>query len=418
MGRYLPLAMLAGGTAVAYIAAFNRARPPLLVLASFLAVLLALSVLLPWLTVRKLSLRRLAPATAHAGQELALQAEVRNQGYLPACMVEVSDTWQQMPHQGIEEQGDPGPEQVQLGLLPWLRARRQAQLPMTFPRARRGRWLLGPATLSSAFPLGILRHTRVVPGELHELLVYPKLFDVQALPLSASVLETHRDTLALPNQQGAQEFKGVRQYRPGDPLKHMHWRASARHGELLVREFEPEASARLCIALDLHADSDVGPEEWSTSEAAISIAASVSRWAAQAGVPLRLAASPEAPPAPALAGPDDSALMAWLALLGTDGHVPFAEVLADIASTTHMGETVLVLLSAPPAQVPQLLAALAGLRQAGAEPLVLVLERAAFAPDHAAATPPATDDWGAVLAAHHIPTLAVGPLTDLSKLFS
>src|SRR5260370_6478026 len=43
---------------------------------------------------------------------------------------------------------------------------------------------------------------------------------------------------------------GVREYRPGDPLRRIHWRSSARHGELIVREFEPPGVQTLGIFCD------------------------------------------------------------------------------------------------------------------------------------------------------------------------
>src|SRR3981081_3774152 len=46
------------------------------------------------------------------------------------------------------------------------------------------------------------------------------------------------------------ELFGVREYRPGDPLRRIHWRSSARHGELIVREYEPPGIQSLGIFCD------------------------------------------------------------------------------------------------------------------------------------------------------------------------
>ena len=56
--------------------------------------------------------------------------------------------------------------------------------------------------------------------------------------------------LAAPRAGSGTEMFGVREYRPGDPLRRIHWRSSARHGELIVREFEPPGVQTLGIFCD------------------------------------------------------------------------------------------------------------------------------------------------------------------------
>jgi uncharacterized protein (DUF58 family) len=57
-------------------------------------------------------------------------------------------------------------------------------------------------------------------------------------------------SLAAPRSGSGTEMFGVREYRPGDPLRRIHWRSSARHGELIVREFEPPGVQTLGIFCD------------------------------------------------------------------------------------------------------------------------------------------------------------------------
>jgi uncharacterized protein (DUF58 family) len=65
---------------------------------------------------------------------------------------------------------------------------------------------------------------------------------VQARELEASV--------ASPRSGSGTEMFGVREYRPGDSLRRIHWRSSARHGELVVREYEPPGVQTLGIFCD------------------------------------------------------------------------------------------------------------------------------------------------------------------------
>jgi len=57
-------------------------------------------------------------------------------------------------------------------------------------------------------------------------------------------------SIAAPRAGSGTEMFGVREYRPGDPLRRIHWRSSARHGELIVREFEPPGVQTVGIFCD------------------------------------------------------------------------------------------------------------------------------------------------------------------------
>ncbi len=55
---------------------------------------------------------------------------------------------------------------------------------------------------------------------------------------------------AAPRAGSGNELFGIREYRPGDSLRRIHWRSSARHGELVVREYEPPGVRTLHIVVD------------------------------------------------------------------------------------------------------------------------------------------------------------------------
>src|SRR3989442_6729078 len=57
-------------------------------------------------------------------------------------------------------------------------------------------------------------------------------------------------SVAAPRAGAGTEVFGVREYRPGDLLRRIHWRSSARHGELIVREYEPPGVRTLAIICD------------------------------------------------------------------------------------------------------------------------------------------------------------------------
>ncbi len=127
------------------------------------------------------------------------------------------------------------------GLVPTTGWRRTKVLP----GVRRGsvgatRWRIG-----SSDPLGFFRGTRACP-DIEVALVLPR-FGSLAGRGPARELEA---SLVAPRAGSGTELFGIREYRPGDSLRRIHWRSSARHGELVVREYEPPGAKTLGLFLD------------------------------------------------------------------------------------------------------------------------------------------------------------------------
>ncbi|HEY6875897.1 MAG TPA: DUF58 domain-containing protein [Candidatus Dormibacteraeota bacterium] len=108
----------------------------------------------------------------------------------------------------------------------------------------------GPVTLSgwiseSGDPLGLfVRRSRKQDSEL--VLMLPRYASLHARPLTREI----EASVTAPRAGSGTEVFGVRQYQPGDALRRIHWRSTARAGELVVREFEPPGVQNLGIFLD------------------------------------------------------------------------------------------------------------------------------------------------------------------------
>jgi uncharacterized protein (DUF58 family) len=99
--------------------------------------------------------------------------------------------------------------------------------------------------LESSDPLGFFRFRRKgTNGEIG--LVLPRFTSLSSLP-QARELEA---SVSAPRSGSGTELFGVREYRPGDPLRRIHWRSSARLGELVVREYEPPGVQTIGIFCD------------------------------------------------------------------------------------------------------------------------------------------------------------------------
>ncbi|HEY0516829.1 MAG TPA: DUF58 domain-containing protein [Solirubrobacteraceae bacterium] len=132
---------------------------------------------------------------------------------------------------------------------PWREtARRSEPVELQVTPARRGEFVVGPATLRFSDPFAICRRERTsAPARL---LVLPRLERVRRQDLERLVGLGH----ATPSHEGGMGVGGLRPYRPGAPASRIHWLSVARHGTLLERRFEEDADERaITIALDTRA---------------------------------------------------------------------------------------------------------------------------------------------------------------------
>lgn len=114
---------------------------------------------------------------------------------------------------------------------------------------RRGLFRVGPALIESSGPFGLLRRFRLA-GTARFLTVLPRPLAIgQAWPLG------HRPVHEVPRRHSLFEdpsrFLGIRQYRPGDSLRRIHWRATARARELQTKLYEPTVLEGMLLALEM-----------------------------------------------------------------------------------------------------------------------------------------------------------------------
>lgn len=118
----------------------------------------------------------------------------------------------------------------------------------TFQTHRRGWYRFGPATLTASDPFGLVRRKRQF-DEANGVLTYPRVVPVSQVIVPAR--QPYGDFK--PPQQLIEDplrIAGVRQYEPGDSPRRIHWRATARTGELQTRVSEPSATPIAAIFLD------------------------------------------------------------------------------------------------------------------------------------------------------------------------
>ncbi len=179
--------------------------------------------------------------------------------------------------------------------VPALPAGGRRTVSYRLPTERRGKIAVGPLRLIRADPLGMAR--RVSPcGDPEWLLVRPRVFALPVLPAGrARHLEGSTSDSAL---SGTTTFHSLREYVPGDDLRHIHWRSSARLGTLMTRELVDASRPHTTIVLDVrpHAyggDAALAPGSAGVEafELAVDAAASIAVAAGRHSYPVRILTS-------------------------------------------------------------------------------------------------------------------------------
>ena len=165
--------------------------------------------------------------------------------------------------------------------LPVLASGETAQVRLGLFCRRRGAYRLRGFRVETAFPLGLMVAQQVFPEE-RSLLVYPKFAPLARLDVPASRRYQPGEVALASHLGDSLEFIGSRDYREGDPIRSIDWRATARLNRPVVREYREEYLLRAAVILDTHAPPPApGLPPPPAFEQAVSMAAAVSDYMAR-----------------------------------------------------------------------------------------------------------------------------------------
>ena len=212
----------------------------------------------------------------------------------------------------------------------------------------RGFYRFGPALLRSGDPFGFF-DSSAERTEMDYMVVLPRLYELSALglPTRRPFGEVRGGS---PIFEDPSRLVGVRDYRVGDPLKRIEWKATARRGTLQSRVYEPSSALHLLVALN------VSTLEFSWEgydpvklERSISLAGTVARWAHESRYAVGLLANSTYPSAdramsiPAGRDPDQlTRILEALAMISPLTIAPLEDVLEDAARRLPLGATIVL----------------------------------------------------------------------------
>jgi len=158
---------------------------------------------------------------------------------------------------------------VKTAEVPPLPPRGEAEADVELLPLRRGILFLTGLTLAQADPLGLCRALRKISAP-QTVLILPKRYPLPLLALPGALRYQEGGVALASNVGRSEEFVALRDYRHGDPPRHIHWRSWAKTGKPIVKEFEDEFFVRHALVLDTF-DDEPNSE---LLEEAVSVAAS------------------------------------------------------------------------------------------------------------------------------------------------
>ena len=299
--------------------------------------------------------RSTTPARVPAGGSTRVRLDLRNPSRVPTGVLLAQDV--------LPPALGPAPRFV----LDRLGPGRATAVTYSVHPTSRGRHRVGPLGVRVTDPLGLCEVPARVGGS-DPLLVLPRL---EALPAAtvpsgwSGAGEDGERSAAAAGEHGTTP----REYRSGDDVRRVHWRSTARRGELMVRQDEQPRRQRAAVVLDRRARAHSGTGPHSSFERAVSAAASVATALASAGTGVRVVSGEraggwaEGPSAAAAGMLDDLADVQ----LGGDGELDAA--LRAVAASGQDGLVVAVLGRLGDAD----LVALAGVPQRGVRAVALLM---------------------------------------------
>jgi uncharacterized protein (DUF58 family) len=297
---------LASGAAVLFLMGTNVQAGWLLVLCALLLGTIISGVVLPGRMLRGIEVERRAPAEVVQGEEAFVELVVTNRARGAKLGLTFDD-----PHVS--------PTSLYVA---HVRPGERIELVTVRRALKRGVHDASAVTLRSAAPFGVAerRRTLQVAGSTT---VLPAVVPLGPLPFLAPESDPERALRSVSRRGTGPEFLGIREYRPGDSPRHVHWPSTARAGTVMVRELEQERSRRIAIVIDTL--TDVG-DAGTPLDACCAAAASIARVAFTEGHRVRFVESGPGITVEVSDDVDDGSFRRRLAVLMPDG-VALSEVL-------------------------------------------------------------------------------------------
>jgi uncharacterized protein (DUF58 family) len=228
-------------TIFSLLAGLFTGRADIFNIAFLIAAVMVLSLVWTWISLRGIALRRTTRTRrSQVGRVFQESFGVRKTGILPKLWLEIRD------HSNL-------PGHHASHVVPTLVGRREYTWQAETVCSIRGEFQLGPMTVVSGDPFGLFHSPRRV-GATDRLIVYPLTVELNRVMLPVGFL-SGGDAQRQLTHQITTNASSIRDYVAGDSMNRIHWKSTARTGNIMVKEFELDPLVDIWLFNDFSAQS-------------------------------------------------------------------------------------------------------------------------------------------------------------------
>ena len=217
--------------------------------------------------------RWIAPARLGVGEPACARLRFTNVGPRPTAAAVAADG----PGGAEDGDGRAGTGGIGPGsggcLVPALGPGESAEAAYGLAAERRGVVPVGPLVVAVGDPFGLVQRRTALCGSA-KLVVHPRITPLRAVP-GSSAREARRGATRAARAPRGDDFFALREYEVGDDLRRVHWRSTARTGDLMLRQDEVRRGSVATVLLDTRAAAHRGGGFERALEVAVSVAAAV-----------------------------------------------------------------------------------------------------------------------------------------------
>lgn len=251
--------------AILYLIAWNIGSGWLYVLVAMLTGFPLASMFLTRLNTRGINVSQEVAETASQGETVYSRLTLYNSSVFPCFFLRVNCSFGGA---------------VTSSLLPFLGGRGRSDLSMEFRDIRRGVYAGGLVAAESGAPIGLAVSRRRFDTQ-NPLVVYPRWQTLKGDWGEGKKDAGYMVSSSVPTRHATSDFLGVRDYRPEDSPRSIHWRTSARSNKLAVIEYARQSAITPVFIVDPFKEGDAGTGRNSSFETAVSLTASLVQREAQ-----------------------------------------------------------------------------------------------------------------------------------------
>jgi len=352
--------VLLGGIGAAFLA-HRTGQPVLLVLTTLSVASLVVSLIVLLRLGGGFEVNRVVPPEVFKGDMIPIRLRIRNGGSPKSLFFMVDEPRLRDTVASVAVPVD--------SLSPGERREFRYELPAS----RRGVLQFRDVSVESQAPFGLIvsRRTIAVPGTT---VILPRPGRIWDWDCAGGRRHSGVGVESLDRSGATQEFFAVREYRPEDPMKHIHWKLTAKMQEPMVREFQTTSSLEVEVVMNASRGDYPGEAGVQALDAAAELAATLCAELLRRGFFVRLwSLGRTVRPSLQESGPAHlKRLLVELASLDATRDEPFAEALGGVAG--YFTPRAALIFVTSHLALPELAPAVGGLRERAFHPQLMVIE--------------------------------------------